>query len=494
MPRFRNHVVLVSVAAMLSGWCALAAPAVGDSPPSQTTSQQGSSRTASDSAASQPATTQPASQPTSSPAGQAASDSPSDPLAELERAVIRLIDDASPWVVAIAVERRAAPAALARDPFVTSANGSGVIIRTDGMILTNQHVIADAATIHVTLHDGRRLRARRVAADPRADLAVIAVAEEGLAVAPLAEARALRRGAIVLALGNPLGLAADGQAAAAMGIVSAIARPLPETFGRDEDRYYGDMIQTTAQIHPGHSGGPLIDRRGQVVGIVAAASLPQTGVESIAFAIPLTVRTQLIIDKLLNGVEPDYGYAGVRVGSLAELRGRRDRGGVLLETVFPGGPAHAAGLRDGDMILAIEGSTVDTADEFVQRVGAAGPDRTVEMEYERQGRRGRAGVTLARRPPTEALPARIAPFVFRGATLGEPDAATRDTGRLPTGCLMVLIVAGGSPADRAGLTPGDVIVRIEGRPVAGDSARALAEASGDVLLGLSHGGSVLVRK
>lgn len=494
MPRFRNRVVLISVAAVLSAWCALLARAVADGPASQTASQPESAPPAPDSAATFPAATQPESHPTSTPSDHAANDALVDPLAELERAVMRLIDEASPWVVAIAVERRAAPAAAARDPFVTSASGSGVIIRSDGRILTNQHVIADAATIHVTLHDGRRFRARRVAADPRADLAVIAVAEEGLPIAPLVDARELRRGALVLALGNPLGLAADGQAAAALGIVSAIARPLPETFGRDEDRYYGDMIQTTAQIHPGHSGGPLIDRCGRVVGIVAAASLPQAGAEPIAFAIPLTARTRLVIDKLLDGVEPDYGYAGVRVGSLSELRGRRDRGGVLLETVFPEGPAHAAGLRDGDVILAMEGSTVDSADEFVQRVGAAGPDRTVEMEYERQGRPGRTRVTLARRPPTEAHPARIAPFVFRGATLGEPDAATRQAGRLPTGCLMVLVVASGSPADRAGLTPGDVIVRIEGRPVTADASRHLAEASGDVLLGLSHGGSVLVRK
>lgn len=494
MSRFRNHFACVVMVIMLQAWFAPAAPAAADEPTSQAASRSDSSGNPSERASSQPATTQPASQPGSVPRDLAANVAPTDPLAELERAVMQLIDGASPWVVAIAVERRAAPAAVASDPFVASASGSGVIIRADGMILTSQHVIADAATIHVTLHDGRRLRARRVAADPRADLAVIAVAEDGLAVAPLADARALRRGAIVLALGNPLGLAADGQAAAAMGIVSAIARPLPETFGRDEDRYYGDMIQTTAQIHPGHSGGPLIDRRGQVVGIVAAASLPQAGAEPIAFAIPLTARTRLVIDKLLEGVEPDYGYAGVRVGSLAELRGRRDRGGVLLETVFPGGPAHAAGLRDGDIVRAIEGSTVESADEFVQRVGAAGPERTVEMEYERQGRRGRASVTLARRPPTEAPPSRIAPFVFRGATLGEPDAATREAGRLPNGCLMVLVVASGSPADRAGLTPGDVIVRIEGRPVAGDAARAIAEASGEVLLGLSHGGSVLVRK
>ncbi len=494
MPRIRNHFARVWAIAMLAAWSALVAQSAAGEPTSQPDSSPDASRTASDFAASQPVTTPPASQPTSPIPGSAAAGTLVDPLGDLERAVMRLIDDASPCVVAIAVERRAAPAAVARDPFVASASGSGVIIRADGMILTNQHVISDAATIHVTLHDGRRLRARRVAADPRADLAVIAVAEDGLAVAPLADARNLRRGAIVLALGNPLGLAADGQAAAAMGIVSAIARPLPETFGRDEDRYYGDMIQTTAQIHPGHSGGPLIDRRGRVVGIIAAASLPQTGAEPIAFAIPLTARTRLVIDKLLNGVEPDYGYAGVRVGSLAELRGRRDRGGVLLETVFADGPAHAAGLRDGDIVLAIEGSTVDSADEFVQRVGAAGPERTVEMEYERQGRRGRASVTLARRPPAETLPASIAPFIFRGATLGEPDAATREAGRLPTGCLMVLVVASGSPADRAGLTPGDVIVRIEGRPVAGDAARQFSDASGDVLLGLSHGGSVLVRK
>jgi S1-C subfamily serine protease len=214
-------------------------------------------------ATSEPATTtSAATQPTASqPSGAStAPASPGEPLQRFQDALEALVERIGPTVVAIQTDRRPSPGeAAAGNPLAWVASGSGVIVRGDGMVLTSQHVIEGAIAIHVTLNDGRFFRARRIAADPRADLAIIQIGADHLAAAELGDVREVRRGQIVLALGNPLGLAADGQAAVSLGIVSAIGRPLPGALGKDEDRHYGDMIQTSAAINPGHSGGPLVD-------------------------------------------------------------------------------------------------------------------------------------------------------------------------------------------------------------------------------------------
>ncbi|HVP10411.1 MAG TPA: trypsin-like peptidase domain-containing protein, partial [Phycisphaerae bacterium] len=208
-------------------------------------------------------------------------------LERVQQAFETIVDCVSPSAVTIQAQaspdEREAGGGSGPEPCVNT--GAGVIIRDDGTILTSQHVIEGAGLIHVTLHDGRRLRARLVAADARADLAVIRIQAEKLTVAELGDAETLRRGHLVLALGNPLGLAVDGQVAVNQGVVSAIGRPLPDTLGRREDRYYGDMIQTTVRAGPGDSGGPLLDIHGRVVGIMTAAGGQDGGGEGFGFAV-----------------------------------------------------------------------------------------------------------------------------------------------------------------------------------------------------------------
>ncbi len=440
----------------------------------------------------------------SQPAGPAAHEHVAlldDGTALLERmqlALAELVRRVGPAVVAIQADRN--PASLGqRDgwtPRMWTSTGSGVLIRADGMILTSQHVIDGAAAIHVVLHDGRRVLAQRIADDRRSDLAIIRIRAENLKIAELGDADTVERGHIVMALGNPLGLSSDGQAAVSHGLVSAIGRPLPEAFGREEDRYYGDMIQTTAPINPGNSGGPLVDIRGRVIGVITAVSTRSDGYEGIGFAVPLNQHTRVIVDKLLRGQLIDYGFVGVDVDDVPD-RLRQRAGlpatiGAMLAAVHADGPAARAGLEAGDIVVAVDGVTMHGVEEFVRAIGAAGSDATVKIEYVRDGRRRHARVTLARRPLAAAQPLPQPAVAFRGASLGSVDPAMRDAANLPETALLVLSVEKGSPADRAGLTPGDVIVQVESRPLEEQSFEVL-RGSGDVLVGLANGGTLLVK-
>ncbi|MBI5763179.1 MAG: trypsin-like peptidase domain-containing protein [Planctomycetes bacterium] len=424
------------------------------------------------------------------------------PLAETQDAIESLVRSITPSVVAIEAHRP--PTAGASD---TRSAGAGFIITGDGKILTSEHVIADAISIYVTLHSGNRIRARRLASDPRADLAVIQIDTPSLTpVQWLDNPESLRRGHMVVAFGNPLGLSADGPAAPSMGLVSAIARPLPDSFGQSEDRYYGDMIQCTAPVGPGYSGGPLVDIHGRVVGILTAIASQNRPGESLAFAVPISQRTRAVIAKLARGEDVEYGYLGISARDDTTSADRpfnfttvsstneplAPRRAPVLTIITPGGPADRAGLQTGDAVLSVNATPISTADELVQLIGAAGPGRRVALTIRRDNRTLQATVDLTRRPsPTAQNASRQ--WLFRGAALGEVDAAMLGQLDAPAGALLVLMVTAGSPADRAGLTPGDVVVRVNGRGLTPDSADTLAALSDDCLLGLANGGSILLK-
>lgn len=422
---------------------------------------------------------------------------PPDPLHRLQDGIEALVEKVGPAVVAIQTDRRPSPGEPSSgDPLDWVTSGSGVVIRSDGMILTSQHVIEGALAIHVTLFDGRSCRARRVAADPRADLAALQIAERDLTVAELGDVRGVRRGHLVLAFGNPLGLAGDGQAAVSLGIVSAIGRPLPQTVGRDEDRYYGDMIQTSAPINPGHSGGPLVDIDGRVIGVLTA--LGASGASgAIGFAVPVSERTRRIIDRLLEGQTIEYGYLGVEVVNLTEAQirsaGLPAGRGVLVDSVVSGEPAAAAGLRGGDIVLAVDRRAVSSADDFVSLVGALEPGQTAAVEFLRKQHRAVAHVIVGKRPASPAIADAQGAMEFRGAVLETVPAEMREANHLPAGAMLVVLVGAGSPGDRAGLAPGDIIVRVNGRTLAGDFIRALAATGEDCLVGLSSGHSMIIK-
>jgi len=453
--------------------------------------------------ASQPASEsvpQPAAQPATRPTGDAAPQD-GDPLVRLQNAVERLVERIGPSVVTIEARRslleKGEGAGSPNEAANWTSHGAGVILRDEGMILTSQHVINGAGTINVVLSDGRRHRAVLIAADRRSDLAVLRVNAADMPAAQLGDAAAVRRGHLVLAFGNPLGLAGDGPAAASLGVVSAIGRPLPETLGREEDRYYGDMIQTSLPTSPGDSGGPLVDIHGCVIGIMTAMGGREGEEQGLGFAVPIDARTKAIIERLLHGEQIEYGYIGVQVGTPTEAQ-RKAAGldapnGAVVKIVLADGPALRAGLRPGDIIMAIDGQEVSSGGRFVQLVGGAPPGRVVELTLMRQSQRQVIRVELARRESAPDRPASRRTISFRGAMLNDVDPSTIDAGNLPAHALIVVLVHEGFPADRAGLTPGDVVVQVQGKPVTADSGKLLIESTGEVLLGLANGGSVLVK-
>jgi serine protease Do len=422
-----------------------------------------------------------------------------DFLQRLQQACESLVQRVAPAVVAVHAD--CDPVGPRDDtsaaPLVSFNAGSGIIIRPDGMILTSQHVIDGASAIYLTLYDGRRFRATVVSADRRSDLAVIQIDAAGLPVAELGDARQVRPGHIVFAFGNPLGIAGNGQVAVSQGLISAVGRPLPQTLGRDQDRYYGDMIQTSAPVGPGNSGGPLVDIHGRVIGMVTALGTPGGNDQGLGFAVPIGPDTRAIIDRLLQGRQFDYGYLGVQVGNPTDAQVRAaglvGHHGALIDSVLPSGPADRVGLRTGDLVVAVDGTRVQSADHFIRLIGSAGPGQKAEIAYVRNTQRQIVSIELARRrsPAEQRPPART--VAFRGATLGEVDSAVQDWSNLSGHALLVLVVSDDSPADRAGLAPGDIIIRVQGKPLTPQTAARLGELSGDVLLGLANGGSALLK-
>jgi len=278
--------------------------------------------------------------------------------------------------------------------------GTGVILSSDGLILTNNHVVeaaADGGAVSVTFNDGRTARARIVGRDPSSDLAVIKAENvSGLQPATLGSSAGLRVGQQVVAVGSPLGLSGT----VTTGIVSALNRPVraggSELPGQDRSTVL-DAIQTDAPINPGNSGGPLVNMRGEVVGINSAIATlggtlgGQSGSIGLGFAIPID-QARPIADQLAKGGTAQHARLGV---SVRDKTGDAGEGqGAELADVVAGGAAAKAGLRQGDVITKLGGRSIDSADALVAAVRSHRPGESVELTYLRGGQSATATVEL----------------------------------------------------------------------------------------------------
>ncbi len=276
------------------------------------------------------------------------------------RAVTGAVRRVAPSVVNIEVHQLQQTAGRSRsgEPRERRGGGSGFIFTPDGLILTNSHVVHSASRIEVTISDGRRMPAIAIGDDPASDLAVIRVDEPGLTAAALGDSQQLRVGQLVVAIGNPYGF----QSTVTAGVVSALGRSLRSYSGRLID----DVVQTDASLNPGNSGGPLVDSAGRVVGVNTATILPAQG---ICFAIGINT-AKLVASRLLRDGRIRRSYIGVSAQTVPVHRRvvrfydlPRETGVVVL-SVESDSPAQRAGLREGDVIVALEGHPIAGVDDL----------------------------------------------------------------------------------------------------------------------------------
>ncbi len=364
--------------------------------------------------------------------------------------------------------------------------GSGVIVRADGHILTNHHVVDGAQEINVDLNDRRTYRAKLVGEDAPSDLAVLKIDTNNLPVLSLGNSDQVRVGDICLAVGNPLGV---GQTVTS-GIISAKGRRTGLSNGAFED-----FLQTDAPINQGNSGGALVNTTGALIGINSQIISTTGGNIGLGFAIPSNMAKN-VMDQLIGKGKVVRGHLGVSVQTLttdlAKSLGVGSRQGVLVNSVETGGSADRAGLKAGDVITTLDGKKIVDPNSFRNEVAGTAPGTTVSLTVFRDGKEMQIRPTLSEAsagPPHASRGANGTPGT--GNRLGlalqplTPDIVSQLG--LPAGTTGVVVTSVNpiSPAADAGLQPGDVIVQINHQPIrsAGDVGPALEKAgSGTSLL------------
>ncbi len=355
--------------------------------------------------------------------------------------------------------------------------GSGFFISADGFIVTNNHVVENATKITVKLSDGREIDARLVGRDADTDLAVLKIEGSDYPFVSFEEEADPRVGDWVIAVGNPFGLGGTATA----GIVSARARDIS-----DSRTPYTDYLQIDAAINRGNSGGPTFDIYGRVIGVNSAIFSPTGGSVGIGFAIPASI-AKPVTERLMRGETIQRGYLGVQIQNLldeyrAPLGLSDDQEGAYIAEVTAGGPAAQAGLREGDVVVALNGDPITTSTELTRRVGQAAPGDVLRLEILREGRRQTINVRSGTRPSdVNALndnlnsedpvqpgrPAAPAGEVVEGMTVAPISDALRSRYSIAEGVrgLVITAVAETSRAGRAGVPAGTVILQANGRPV-----------------------------
>jgi serine protease Do len=341
--------------------------------------------------------------------------------------------------------------------------GSGFVINTDGHLITNNHVVDGATEVRVKLSDGRELPARVVGRDPRTDIALLKVDATGLTAMPLGDSAALAVGEPVMAIGNPFGL----EQTVTTGIVSATGRVIGEG-------PYDDFIQTDASINPGNSGGPLINARGQVVGINTAILSQTGGSVGIGFAIPVNL-AKPVVTQLANGGHVVRGWLGVGIQPVTEdlAKGFKLQGaeGALVTSVRDGSPAAAAGLKPGDVIVEYDGRKVARASELPRAVAETPVGKHATLKVLRNGAPVTLTATVARLEDVREARANGGDTTSEATSLGiETQTLTpriaEQAGVPSQRGVLVVGVRDGSRAEAAGFEAGDVIAEVDHHAVA----------------------------
>ena len=357
--------------------------------------------------------------------------------------------------------------------------GSGVFISPDGYIVTNNHVVKGATDIRVTMSDRRILPAKLVGADPLTDLAVLKVNGGDFPSVPFGDSTKLHPGQTVLAFGNPLGF----RFTVTRGIVSALNRPNPDA---SDPRKPGQFIQTDAAINEGNSGGPLVNAHGEVVGINTFLISPSGAFSGMGFAIP----TQIVkptVDTLIKYGKVRHAYIGVGVTDVTPENSKffqmTKASGAVVTQVEPNAPGAQAGLRVGDVIAQVDGHEITDAGALQVEVGQKQPGSKLELTILRDGKTMTLPITIEElgkgRGNDEEIASNPEGKARWGIGLSDLNSDTRAQLQAPEDIhgAVVARVQPGSPADNAGLSPGDVIQSVNRKPVksAADVKEALSK-------------------
>lgn len=339
----------------------------------------------------------------------------------------------------------------------THGQGSGFIVSSDGVILTNAHVVRDAKEVTVKLTDRREFRAKVLGADPKTDIAVLRIDAKNLPVVALGKTSELRVGEWVLAIGSPFGF----ENTVTAGVVSAKGRSLP-------DDSAVPFIQTDVAVNPGNSGGPLLNTRGEVVGINSQIYTRSGGYQGVSFAIPIDVAAR-IKDQIVATGKVEHARLGVAVQEVNQAFAdsfKLDKPeGALVSTVEKGSPADRAGLQSGDVIRKLNGEPIISSGDLPALIGMAAPGDTVKLDIWRQGAPRELTARLANANDKSAVVASSKGasnhgklgLALRPLQPDEKQEAGVDAG--------MLVQQASGPAALAGVQPGDVLLSINGVPV-----------------------------
>ncbi|MBI1309830.1 PDZ domain-containing protein [bacterium] len=467
-------------------------------------------------------------------------------FAAFEQSVVDLVSRSEKSIVAVAripfrnerIDRQPArnPFGLPRgfdenDPlspgFAPQEFGAGILMSPPGhpeqrLILTNYHVVhggqpflndgsvASDARLTVRIDRTRAAWASIYAADPRSDLAVLAVDESELTTAiselptlTMPEAVDFRKGQFVLALGNPYAIARDGSPSVSVGIISNLSRiPLLDT-QRDEKtiHQFGTLLHVDTRLGPGSSGGALLNSSGQLIGITTSLAALEGYESSVGYAIPFNAAMRRIVEDLLNGYEVEYGFLGVQGGGrFGSLRNRNSQG-VEIERVVPNSPADRAGLRIKETIRAVNGIRLYSLDDLFREVGLLPPGTNAHLHViSRNGQRF-VDVQIGKWPVPDSERIVVSAYrqpAWRGLRVDWPTGRMKffDQEAPYPVAVVVKSVEPGSPAEAAGLRPGDLIERVAGRPVETpeEFTAAVKRQRDTVRLDLSEDRTVVIRE
>jgi serine protease Do len=337
--------------------------------------------------------------------------------------------------------------------------GSGFIVSSDGLIMTNNHVVKEMKDIKVTLPGNREYKAKLVGADSESDIALIKIDAKNLPTVTWGDSSKLHVGEIVVAVGNPFGLSGT----VTKGIVSAMGRTNVGIIG------YEDFIQTDAPINPGNSGGPLVNIKGEVVGITTAIATQSGGYMGVGFAIP-SDSAKMVMDQLLKYGKVERGMLGVNIQdvteALAKSFGRPDTNGALVSQVIPGGPAEKAGIKPGDIILDVNGTPITSSAQLKNLVGQTKAGSTAKVTVWRSNKTQTLNVTLTER--TQQALATGAPSAQASSELGitidkVPAQVASKLGLKEGEGLIIKQVNPDGRGAAMGLRQGDIVLEVDGK-------------------------------